>query len=875
MKLNNVLCIIMLLALFITECRAGSDDSNEADSIAGPSKGRKRKINETEDCMDAYNSQQSPENEEQNVDDDLSETEIEKRYKVPAKDLLFSLWTEKRLDNKRRKAYKKFHTTEKHPRLLDMQRKMIDTNRKDYQDKLKKSIDEYFDISDKIKDHMFWYYIASKNTITDQRHRTFFGLKWLFKNGEVDYMKKIESFEGYYPDVSDDMIDYIEKYQPMRSPKGNPITTWKETFGDIYMRERFYIEHFMPSEQEAISKLEEKYRALACAVQMIFMLPEVCQDFSKINEKFIEKTHTLNTELISDVSKKVLLALHKLLKLHMFGNKDVNAYNELYEIFESERKEKKLLELTETGLYKEMYTIIGDFYEKAAVVYEKNHVLKGKLIITNQRYKVCRKTVKLNPQKEGSYESVKSPEYEPAKNEWKVSSNTHMHYHIYYVDNLAGCTRMLCMPIHEEGRKKYYMHTIEDMIEHIEKLYEIKEKTEKVHPFKVEKKTRKWEYIKESDRGQTMETLLEYDLVFYHVKESIEILDFIDEKNRNTVAEPIEEEYIEVVELSSEKDVKNAEFTFAEFSPKTPHGENTTCIPLLLTPLMQHAVALGPFIKKEDADHTVIKSVETIDQKPNVYVYNEEKYGGKNFSDMYNYYSNMYIQQDEEKKKNIDCYIMNCKTEKKDSIIEAVWYVRMSDSVDAYTHCILDESLKKNTREFDRFIGILESREYNKDSDFQSFWLSKDSIKDSKPENKTKTIWNWNVFIKNLGKKPKTEKEILSGIKDTDIRIKELKAKITELENTKSEFKEKEFQRKRNSLVTMMGISTKKKTAFSREVSRKPDMQAEFIVFRNSNDSKSNLGAHNELLDVIITFYGFKNLKKVNKVSSDLADPVE
>ncbi|KAI5192703.1 hypothetical protein NEMIN01_2160, partial [Nematocida minor] len=47
-----------------------------------------------------------------------------------------------------------------------------------------------------------------------------------------------------------------------------------------------------------------------------------------------------------------------------------------------------------------------------------------------------------------------------------------------------------------------------------------------------------------------------------------------------------------------------------------------------------------------------------------------------------------------------------------------------------------------------------------------------------------------------------------------------------------------------------------------KNVSKELDCQAEFVVFRKVNESKSILGAHNEILDVLISRY---NLQRVVK----------
>ncbi|KAI5191506.1 hypothetical protein NEMIN01_1532, partial [Nematocida minor] len=521
-------------------------------------------------------------------------------------------------------------------------------------------------------------------------------------------------------------------------------------------------------------------------------------------------------------------------KIKIEKREHAGMYKELYAVFAGIYGEKELLKSKEVDLYRRIYIALGKFYKKVQVADENEYILIGKNIIVNQKYVKCEKTVNLDIAQEISNESVASPEYMLKMNKWGVSLNVHQHYHVHYVDNTAARSRMLCMPIHEDSEgNKLYLHTIDGIVEHIKILYGIYKDSDSVHPFRVEKGTKLWSYIKKKDRHLTMKDLSEYNIVFYHIEE----------------------------------DFDKAEFTFAEFWPKTPWGDGVICIPLFLTPLMRSAVALGPFVQKKD--HKVVDLEEFEDKKPSVYMYNK-KYNENNYSDVHKYYRNLYIRQEKEKE-NIDCYTMDCRTAKEENrAIKAVWYVRMPDSVDEYTHCIPDESFKgkENTEKFNNFVNALESREYNKDSDLQGIWLSNNSNgEDIEQEKKTKSICNWLVEINNKKKKTtKSQEQIKSQISVYEQRLKMKQEEVEEIKksNKNKHRNQADYTKVKKTTITMISKYRKNLEILYKELSSQPSTQAELIVFRNMNSSKSNLGAHNEMFDVLISRYKYRTQAEVN-----------
>ncbi|KAI5192964.1 hypothetical protein NEMIN01_2320, partial [Nematocida minor] len=413
-----------------------------------------------------------------------------------------------------------------------------------YQRKLKNDIKYFFDnISSLIKDNGFLYFLASRPTRLNPKHRYLFGTKYLCVNSEnTAYKKMVESFAGYYPGIVDDLIAYLEENEPMKIREDKFPAEWKRTLGDIYMSECPKVNYKMFKKQRNIAQVDSRHRALAYAMHMIIMLPEVYQDFSKISEKFIEETcNSMSDD--KDRNKRnvqIILVMREIMRMHIGEIIDEAAYAKLYNMLKSVLGEARMLQATAVDLYAHIYSFLVEFYKKA-VIFDKNnrYVLVGKYVIKKQRQ--IKGEIVVNMAAGKPEERMSAPSYSFEEGIWSVSPVKHSHYHVYYVDNTMGQPRRLCMPIYkgEESKEEQYLHTIDGIVEYIKELYEMAKNSDFIHPFKVDKETKKWSYISASDRSKTAKELEGYEVVFYHIKDSLE-----------------------------------ENFTFAEFEPAEPYGAN-------------------------------------------------------------------------------------------------------------------------------------------------------------------------------------------------------------------------------------------------------------------------------------------------------------
>ncbi|KAI5192719.1 hypothetical protein NEMIN01_2176, partial [Nematocida minor] len=745
------------------------------------------------------------------------------------------LWNNKRLDNKRRTSYKGHHiTVYKHHCAGFISNAPQEIIANFYQEKIKKEIEKFSSqIASLIEQNPFWYFVASRTKNINIRYKDLFGLKHLLSSKDSPRHKEmLMNLEGYYPGVVDDMIEYTRKHRPLRASQESPSSKWRETLGDIYVRKSLDLNYKMVQGQDKNSQVEEKYSLLAEALRMIQVLPEVYQDFSTIDKIFIKGTEISENPNINKKNHQVLLSLRKLVRKTAEDNKIIeDEYENIHSALESIYEKDPQKEPTVAELYKKLYMILADFYKKALVFESANYVLAGKCVIKHQRYIACKASLGLVSENSKNFVRAYDHFYSFNMNKWDVSVDVKPHYHIYYVDNTTHQLRMLCMPKYkEEGSgEEHYLHTINSIVNHIKMIYGIRIKTDVIHPFKVKKGTRKWTYIEKKDRNKTVKDLEEYKVVFYHIVENLE----------------------------------TTKFAFAEFWSLNSLKKDTICIPLFLTPLMQSAVELGPFKKKKG--YAEINPVEFKDRVADVYKFNSV-YKHPKYSDVHRYYSNLYILPDEEKKGSPECYVMDYQTHRQpDNSIKVTWNVRMPRSVNEYTHYMPEKSSreKESKKKFNNFISVLESREYNKDSELEGVWLRNGSIEDKELENQAKTLHTWHASIEEV--KYETRLKNLEIIKK---KIKKAEEEFAIAEEKQANLialsKRSDAMKAENEKKIANITSTKSKAKVKLEVlqkelykamSEKPDDEAEFIIFRNMNKSKSNLGAHNEILDALISSY--------------------
>ncbi|KAI5193040.1 hypothetical protein NEMIN01_2378 [Nematocida minor] len=781
------------------------------------------------------------ENEEQQPVQRYQTTQrvVERRSGKNIDRLNINLWNdmELRLGNRRRKCHKENHkTVYTRDNLNGYKKWRIQT--RSYKTSLGKSIEDFVTkIVPLIKLNPMWYFIASKSTYINTKYRDLLGVQELLKNEESPHTKMVKSIEGYRPNIIDDMIAYIEKYQPLRVKKDEYRNTWEETLGDFYIRKYYALNYSMLEGLNVVNQLEKKYHPLVHAVHMILALPEVHQDFSNISESLIKETDLSDKPSVNKSYQEVLLRMQRVLHLRTEEKTDHRLYVSIYSYLERPcGGERSLDGLVAVDLYRYLYAVLAKFYEKAEVISaEKEYVLSGKCVIKNQKYIKFEKVVSIAQDRPDTKPPV--PTYSLEMNRWSISPFVHAHYHVYYVDNATHQIRTLCMPMYvDKHGKEHYVHTIDEVVKYIKVLYGANEESNHTHAFKVRKDTKEWSYVKKKDRKKTIKDLAGHEVVFYRIAE----------------------------------DLAKTRFTFAEFKPLYPHGQDRICIPLFLTPMMQSAAELGPFKKK--GEHTETDSMRFENRVTDKYKYNGN-YRGSEFSDLHMYYSNFYIVPDKERKKSADCYVMDCRTAaREDGTVKAVWYVRMPVGVDEYMHCVLDSAFKEkeNAEKFNSFVEALESREHKKDSELQGIWLRNENAAGSGHDSQARKMHIWQIGLGRSRWNPlKYKVKIEANIRKSEEMLEKAEKAIVDL---KTLDKCSERPKMRSELKTEYITQCRAKRNLEllhREmceaVSERPEQQTDFIVFRNVNESKSNLGTHNEVLDVLISLYNRKVLPQRNK----------
>ncbi|KAI5192866.1 hypothetical protein NEMIN01_2252 [Nematocida minor] len=738
-----------------------------------------------------------------------------------------SLWNSRRLENVRRRKYKSNNKVLYSYRLSEGSvRNKVKI--KTYQTQLRKEIAEYSSgTAQEIEQNALWYFIASRSTTLSTKYRDLLGLQELFKSEGADECKRIvEGMKGYYPHVFIEMAGYLEKHRPMKGGTKGSSAECSETLGDIYIREDLELNHYSIREDKWGDQANRKYCALACAVRMILVLPEVYKDFSNISVEFIEETVLLEDSVSDSQLCEVLLRVQELVLMHREEKMDGGAYTNLYRALENIHGKEVLQKAGAAELYRKMYTLLAMFYEKAETDDRGiKYTLVGKGVVRSQKYMKCRVVVEMAPESSGK--KVLSTEYAYEEDRWTVSSPAQAHYHVHYVDNTTGHHRVLCMPMYvDQSGKEQCLHTISEIVEYIKTLYKIEKRSEVIHPFKVDKQSRTWSYIKEKkERSKTVKELEEYEVVFYHIEE----------------------------------DVNMPELTFAQFRPLHPRSEYSIYIPLFLTPLMRSALELGPFTAV--GEHKRLESVEFENREPAVYRYNQE-YRGAEYSDVHRYYSNLCILPEEVE--SAECYSMHCQTGRKSGCtVEAVWYVRVLGSVDEYTHCVPDGAFreKESLQTFRKFIAVLESRNYNKDSELQGFWLGNGKAAGSRTDSLMHKINIW------LPHRESEESMAEKSVEYLMLEIERAEGKLKETEDRRkslgalSKYRDTAETRQRKKTVNSLKNRKRKKVEvlhqalYVKQARRPTHAETELIVYRSVNSSKSNLGAHNEILDVFISLY--------------------
>ncbi|KAI5189105.1 hypothetical protein NEMIN01_0271, partial [Nematocida minor] len=494
------------------------------------------------------------------------EKKMEKKELKNMSNINASLWNNRRLENKRRRGYKTKHEAVHVTKISD-ESEFKATRTAAYQRAFRNYIKNFSEIiSEEVEKNKLWYCIACESTYIRGRYKALLTLRDLFKNGnnkeDAECTEKVRKLEGYYPSVFDEMIKYKNKHQPMLTDTIKPLTEWKETLGDVYLRKNLQPNYHLIDKNSDVRKYDEKYHETVRAVCMVLVLPEVYEDFSTMDIDYVSAVQTSDNTLRESKNKKILLPLHRIIeKVKNEQEVTEDMYKNLYDAFVLVYSAEEMLGLTAACLYRDMYISLADFYENAKVYYEiprtsnnkpkasnskpkasddkpkastrkskasddkprpsddNKYILLGKPVIKHQKHAVY--TVEADIESKEVYTRAKIVKRSIDENNWTVSANVCDHYHVYYLDNDTNYLRLLCMPIYEDKRGvKHYLHTIDDIVEYIKDLHGIEPEKDHVHPFKVDRETSVWSYVKEDEeRRQTVKDFAGHEVVFYRIEE--------------------------------------------------------------------------------------------------------------------------------------------------------------------------------------------------------------------------------------------------------------------------------------------------------------------------------------------------------------------
>ncbi|KAH9386080.1 uncharacterized protein NEMAJ01_0976 [Nematocida major] len=302
----------------------------------------------------------------------------------------------------------------------------------------------------------------------------------------------------------------------------------------------------------------------------ILGLPEVLHDFINIDPRTLSETlakmeasadakRSQKTQIIECLYAKV----NENIPLRFKARSSAKRWHR--DFIKSEQKESKRFA---QSMYKKAYAALADFYTHSPSHYmelgtkePKKAKFLGKNIITNQPYVKHHITAKYMA---GGLTSMVMHANEKLYNQWEVTPSE-KHYHVHFVDNERQIYRKICMPLVKVNNRKVYLHTIEEVIQHISSTYELA--AENIFPLIHTAKKKGWRLLRRSAFKASMEIIQKNKdvLVFYYIPEGAKC------------------EYFSLCTFQSERD------------SQTPHE---VAIPLFFSPLMESALNLSLYTKK-------------------------------------------------------------------------------------------------------------------------------------------------------------------------------------------------------------------------------------------------------------------------------------
>ncbi|EIJ87521.1 hypothetical protein NEPAR06_0098 [Nematocida parisii] len=605
-----------------------------------------------------------------------------------------------------------------------------------------------------------------------------FNLEELSRNKEVADSIFAPVGLPYYSGFMYDLYEYLLKntpsyYRPFfegASCKKKSSVLHAMALGNIYIKRElnigwcaesiFYIAYFLNKEIGGNLSKETKLKR---QLHAILGIPEIYEDLFYMPRSMLEDIKCNVLEIDKDIPGLKLQDKPKFLECLMIvcylsdkTQGDMNSMFFSYAAIERLAIKYDWYTYTDTQMYIEIYRVFCMFYNYVSAIYcmTKQDILKksfgssttdisesvlpiktqkdrpefvfnkkhtpvpsnyrmlflGKETIVSQMYVKCRiKIIK----KEINYKGVDKklrricePLTYCIGNYTAVQLSFHHHYHIQFVDNTRHRVHVVHLPFYTSktnGTIEYlYVHTIKDIVEHLKSTFGIQTPedspfTNNVYPFKYNRNRKTWSLI--SDDITLSKTMLDmhnlkHDVIFYHIEENIKTTEFVFVQF-NTISMDI---YTDKILAISKLEIQNRKQIEDDKNGIKPR------IPLFFSKFISSAVHLSPYwlkttkyeVKQIDSYtdlvpveflHYLIKEITRFIKPYRIIELNNT------FVYIKNYYTDFFIIGLMSKYEDCGCYSMNIiqETDNENEVI-LEWLTHLPTSIEEYTNYCLDLS---------------------------------------------------------------------------------------------------------------------------------------------------------------------------------------
>ncbi|KAI5167358.1 hypothetical protein NEIRO03_1872 [Nematocida sp. AWRm78] len=609
--------------------------------------------------------------------------------------------------------------------------------------------------------------------------RLIYNIEELSRNREVADFIFAPAGLPYYSGFMSDLYAYLLKHTPScyrrffdRTPCNKKSSALHTTaLGDIYIKRKlnigwcaesiFYIAYFLNKEIGGNLSKETKLKR---QLHAILGIPEIYEDLFYMPKSMIEDIRSIVLRIEKDEPGLKLQDRPKFLECLMIvsylsdkAHEDMNSMLFSYVPIKQLANKYGWYTYTDTQVYIEIYKVFCMFYNyidatycitredilrksigssttdisesvlfaktpkcQTEFIFSKQHtpipssykmMSQGKETIVSQKYVKCRiKIIKKEINYIGVGKKIRricEPPTYSIGSYTAIQLSSHYHYHIQLVDNTRHRVHVVHLPFYTSKKndtvKYLYVHTIKDIVEHLKNTFSIETPedspfTNNVYPFKYNRNKKTWSLI--SDDTTLSKTMLDmhnlkHDVVFYHIEENIKTTEFVFVQF-NTISMDI---YTDKITSISKLEVRNRHQIEDDKNGIKPR------IPLFFSKFISSAVHLIPYsLKSTEYEVKLINSYT--DLVPVEFLHYFIKEITRNFIRPYriielsntfvyikNYYTDFFIISLMREYEDCGCYSMNIiqdTTNKNEVILE--WLTHLPAFIEEYTNYCIDLS---------------------------------------------------------------------------------------------------------------------------------------------------------------------------------------